>query len=128
MQWQPEPIELKALAQETLAVLESTATQKEIELHTSVMENVWVQADRHMLETVIRNLTSNALKFTPRGGRVILTAQNNSGDNHLVTIVVQDTGVGIALTDIAKLFRIDTQHTTKGTEKERGTGLGLIVL
>jgi signal transduction histidine kinase len=107
--------------------LESTATQKEIKLYNRVTGNVWVQADRHMLETVIRNITSNALKSTPRGGQVTLTAQSSNGNSHLVTIAVQDTGVGITPADIAKLFRSDTQHTTQGTEKEKGTGLGLIV-
>jgi signal transduction histidine kinase len=85
---------------------------------------MWVQADRPMLETVIRNLTSNALKFTPRGGQVTLAARANGT---VVTVSVKDTGIGISPADVAKLFRLDAQHTTLGTEKERGSGLGLII-
>lgn len=126
MQYQPEPIELRGLTEETLAVLEPTANQKEIKLHNMVSGEVWVEADRRMLEMVIRNLAGNALKFTPRGGQVTVAAYKHNGDNQL-KVAVQDTGVGIAPEDIAKLFRIDTQHTTQGTEKEKGSGLGLIV-
>lgn len=126
MQCQPEPIELKSLTEETLAVLEQSAAQKEIVLSNTIPANYWVQADQLMLETIIRNLVGNALKFTPRGGRVTLAADRNNGDNHL-KISVQDTGVGIAPVAIAKLFRIDTQHTTQGTEKEKGSGLGLMI-
>jgi signal transduction histidine kinase len=104
--------------------LEQTAAQKGIEVRNLIAPGLWAQADRHMLETVIRNLTSNALKFTPRGGQVTLAARPNGV---VVTVSVKDTGVGISPADIAKLFRLDAQHTTPGTEKERGSGLGLII-
>jgi two-component system sensor histidine kinase/response regulator len=120
----PGPIELRGLAHETLEVLEQTAAQKEIGVRNLIAPSLWVQADRYMLETVIRNLASNALKFTPRGGQVTLAAR---ADNTVVTVSVKDTGVGISPADIVKLFRLDAQHTTPGTEKERGSGLGLII-
>jgi len=124
IEFRPEPIELRGLAHETLEVLEQTAAQKEIGVRNLIAPGLWVQADRHMLETVIRNLASNALKFTPRGGQVTLAAR---ADSAVVTVSVKDTGIGISPADIAKLFRLDPQHTTLGTEKERGSGLGLII-
>ena len=120
----PEPIELRGLAHETLEVLEQAAAQKEIGVRNLIAPGLWAQADRHMLETVIRNLTANALKFTPRGGQVTLAARANGAG---VTVSVKDTGIGISPADVAKLFRLDVQHSTLGTEKERGSGLGLII-
>ena len=129
IQYLPEPIELKSLAQGTIEILGNTAAQKEIELSNAIDEGIWVQADRPMVETVIRNLTNNALKFTPRGGKVTLTVSSNGLDkpSDLVTVAIQDNGVGISQDDIAKLFKINMQHTTMGTENERGSGLGLTI-
>lgn len=129
IQFSPEPIELSELAQETLAVLEQVAAQKEIVLNNTIATDCWVQADRHMLETVIRNLTGNALKFTPRGGQVTLAVCRNgtASQSDRVKVSVQDNGVGMEQADLAKLFRIDTHHSTGGTEKEPGSGLGLTI-
>lgn len=128
MQCQPEPIELKGLAEETLAVFEQTAIQKEIVLSSIIPANYRVQADRLMLETIIRNLVGNALKFTPRGGQVTVTGKNGlEGQAGWVKVSVQDTGVGMSQADIARLFRLDGSHSTPGTEKEKGSGLGLII-
>jgi two-component system sensor histidine kinase/response regulator len=124
IEFRPGPIELRGLAHETLEVLEQTAAQKGIGIRNLIAPGLWVQADQHMLETVIRNLTSNALKFTPRSGQVTLTARP---DRKVVTVSVKDTGIGISPADVAKLFRIDSQRSTLGTEKERGSGLGLII-
>jgi signal transduction histidine kinase len=85
---------------------------------------LFVWADAHMLDTVIRNLSSNALKFTPQGGSVTISARKLEG---LVEISVTDTGVGISQADIDKLFKTEIHHTTRGTNDEKGTGLGLIM-
>lgn len=128
MQCQPEPIKLKDLTEGTLAVLEQTAAQKEIILSNAIPANYWVQADRLMLETIIRNLVGNALKFTPRGGQVTVTGKNGlTSQAGWVKVSVQDTGVGMSQADIARLFRLDTSHSTPGTEKEKGSGLGLMI-
>lgn len=129
IKWSPELIELRELVDETLAVLVQTANHKEIELNNTIPADFRVQADRHMLQTVIRNLTGNALKFTPRGGRVTLGGHENgvNGQPHFVHISVQDTGVGMEKADADKLFRIDICRSTAGTEKEKGSGLGLII-
>lgn len=80
-------------------------------------------ADRSMMQTVIRNLVSNAVKFTPTGGRIVVRAvlQNN-----LVVVRVTDTGVGISSKQMATLFTL-TGVTTAGTEEEKGTGIGLVI-
>ena len=133
MKVQPRPIELHPLAQETVEILRQTATQKNILLENTIPADLYVYADRHMINTVIRNLTNNALKFTPKGGAITLSArpertqENGEGSPPFVIVSVSDTGVGIKPEDMAKLFRIDVHHSTAGTHKEEGTGLGLII-
>jgi signal transduction histidine kinase len=78
-----------------------------------------------MVDTVIRNLVSNALKFTGTGGVVEISARQDDGQ--YVEVAVADTGIGISKEGIAKLFRIDDQYINVGTAGERGTGLGLIL-
>ena len=80
-----------------------------------------------MLDTVIRNLTSNALKFTPHKGQITISARPDRTSLQFVEVAVSDTGVGISQEDLAKLFKPDGHHTTKGTAHEEGTGLGLII-
>jgi len=77
-----------------------------------------------MLKTIFRNLVSNAIKFTNTSGAVNINAEENSGN---VTISVSDNGIGINPEDLAKLFDISKVLTTKGTAKETGTGLGLLL-
>jgi signal transduction histidine kinase len=94
-----------------------------------------VYVDENMLDTVLRNLTTNALKFTPPDGRVTISAQPAAGSAGFVEISVSDTGVGISegdqaklfKLDQAKLFKLDQTHTTPGTAREQGSGLGLII-
>ena len=77
-----------------------------------------------MLRFIIRNLVSNAIKFTPVGKKITLTAYKNFGS---IKVEIIDTGVGMSEEDLKKLFRIDVQFTTRGTMNEKGTGLGLII-
>jgi signal transduction histidine kinase len=126
LEYCPELFDLRGIAEETVKLFEQTAAKKEIEVSNTIDTGCMAQADRRMVEMVLRNLTGNAIKFTPRGGRVILAAaQNKDTPAGFVRVSVQDTGLGIKPDDLPKLFRIETQHTTKGTENERGSGLGL---
>ncbi|MCK5171115.1 MAG: ATP-binding protein [Bacteroidales bacterium] len=77
-----------------------------------------------MLKTIFRNLVSNALKFTDRGGAIEISENDEEG---LKEISIRDTGIGIDPKDIKKLFKLDESFTTEGTEDEIGTGLGLIL-
>ena len=83
---------------------------------------MYIFADKNMINTVLRNLFSNAIKFTHKFGTVKVNAVINSNE---VIISVKDTGIGIPEESINKLFRIDTKYTRPGTNMEQGTGLGL---
>ena len=120
----PEKLELNDLIEETVTLLNSQALNKQIVLKNSVPQNIWAFADINMVLTVLRNLISNAIKFTNTGGKVTITSEQNK--NH-VKISIIDNGVGIEASDIDKIFRIDIKHSTSGTLGERGTGLGIIL-
>jgi signal transduction histidine kinase len=115
---------------QTVAVLQPIADQKAITLRSTIVNGFRVKADRNMLTTVVRNLLGNALKFTPRGGQVCLEAsETHSGDKDggMVTISVKDTGVGMNAAAVSRLFRLDVHQSTRGTDNEQGSGLGLII-
>lgn len=124
MAYRPTTIDLAELIQTTIFMFAATAKQKSVKLKSDVHSPCLARGDYHMIDTVIRNLVSNALKFTPSGGRVMITAQAASDS---VQVAVSDTGVGIPDTALADLFRIDRHHSTPGTHGEEGTGLGLIL-
>lgn len=124
VEYTPEMIDLAGIADDIVALFTSSAEHKQIALTSLIRETNLVHADYAMVNTIMRNLVSNALKFTPPGGRITLAAQPNA--DH-VEVAVADTGHGMSLEVIAKLFRIDSQHTTTGTAGETGTGLGLIL-
>ncbi|MBO0333486.1 GAF domain-containing sensor histidine kinase [Sneathiella sp. CAU 1612] len=118
---QPVPLHLPDLVTESLSLLNSCAASKNITL-SSQIPKLTVEADRNMILLVIRNLISNAIKFTPTGGRIEITA-DREGD--MVKISVTDTGVGIPAEILEDTFAIDRKTTTPGTDGEIGTGLGL---
>jgi PAS domain S-box-containing protein len=101
-----------------------SASNKGIELINNVEENISVFADINMLQLVLRNLISNSIKFTKKNGWVAVAAVKNG---MFVEVVVSDNGIGISEEDLNKLFKIDVSYSTKGTENETGTGLGLML-
>lgn len=134
IEYTPGPINLHDLAERTVDLLVEVAQGKNIRLAHTVEPGLTIHADKYMIDTVMRNLTSNALKFTPAEGTVIISVRphqngtsSNNGTAELVEVMVTDTGVGISEENIDKLFRIDVHHTTPGTAHETGTGLGLIM-
>lgn len=124
MPYKPSTFSLRHLAEESSTLFAAQAAQKNIRFNTVIPEELQVYADYHMINTVLRNLLSNALKFTPDGGQITLSAQSA---NNLVEVLVADTGVGIAEKELPRLFRIDGHFTTSGVRGEEGTGLGLIL-
>lgn len=114
---------LQSLIQ-TVSLKKRIAMNKGITLVDDIPGNITVDADENMLQTVVRNLISNAIKFTKPGGRITLSAVHE-GD--LVKISVADTGVGISEISLKNLFRLDTKVKTVGTNNEQGTGLGLLL-
>ncbi len=123
----PERLMLKQTVKEIGRLLTEVAISKGVGLQNTVPDGVLVYADENMLNAVIRNLTSNALKFTTAGGMVSLSVQPSKTDSNLAEISVSDTGVGISPENLAKLFKLEVTHTTRGTAQEKGTGLGLII-
>jgi len=119
--FEPQIISLPDLARESIDVLTPVATDKDITL-TNEIKNATAYADRDMIQTVIRNLVANSLKFTPRGGSVEVSSDEQ---RDLVQVTVTDSGVGIPEEQISKIFAIDQKTSTRGTDGEVGTGLGL---
>jgi signal transduction histidine kinase len=121
--FKPETFDLPSMLRENKNLLQAQAANKHIKLEVPEGD-LPVQAHRHSINTVVRNLISNAIKFTPPSGRITVEIQKSSTE---IVVSVADTGVGMSDEVIRKLFRIDTKHSTKGTADEKGTGLGLIL-
>src|SRR6056297_105644 len=122
--YEPTPVNLKSLAENTIDFLSDNAARKSISLETRVNGNIDVKADPVMMELIIRNLLSNGIKFTREGGTVTIGARD---EPDFTRVFVEDTGVGIPEEDMKKLFRLEYNYSTKGTQKEAGTGLGLLL-
>ncbi len=120
----PQMANIGSIIHDTIDLLKGTAQQKGISLYwDNPVEHIGF-FDVNMITTVVRNLISNALKFTKAGGEVVIKV-TPQGDTYRIN--VSDTGVGIAPDVMDKLFRIDSNPTTPGTNDESGTGLGLIL-
>lgn len=120
----PIDIDLSYIVNSNFDLLNNSAKNKNIELILNVEKNTNIHADYNMINTVIRNLISNAIKFTPDFGTVTISCLVSKENTN---ISVFDSGVGISKERIDKLFKIDSQSSTKGTNNESGTGLGLIL-
>jgi len=130
----PEIIKLKDIIESNIALLRNNTDHKQIQVTNKILDGSFVFTDQNMLNTVIRNLLSNAIKFTPQNGEItFLTIQNlnketnNNEENGFLTICISDTGVGMNETKLNNLFKVEKSTTTIGTNKEKGTGLGLII-
>ena len=122
--FEPSSISLSELIAAIYSETKTNAQRKNITIKLSVPDNFQIVADCNMLKTVIRNLVSNAIKFTRKDGEIKIMSHIDSGN---VVIAVADNGVGINKTDQAKLWNSSKPHTTVGTENEKGTGLGLLL-
>jgi len=120
----PQPVKINVLTEvkNTIKLLSVQADKKGLELINNIKKGTFVLADKKMFNTILRNLISNSIKFTSSGSITI-----SSVKDEFVKISVADTGIGIAKENLSKLFRVDEMFTTKGTSKETGTGLGLIL-
>jgi len=121
----PQKVNLKKKIESCFDLLSEPARQKEIDLVMSVTGNYEAFADSHMVDTVIRNLISNAIKFTGRGGIIEVTARATPDNS--VEILVRDTGTGMSPELIHKLFLLNERVSLNGTEGETSSGLGLIL-
>ncbi len=124
IKYEPEYIAVHEIVKDNINLFKNNAKEKEIKLIDAVDDNTPVWADKNMTDTVIRNLLSNALKYTDSGGEIVISSTIK---DHKVFISVKDDGVGMTEESKAKIFRIDTLHSTYGTMDEKGSGLGLLL-
>jgi len=122
--FRPEVVDLKAQAEESIELLSVQATRKNITILTEFSACGLISGDVNMMSTILRNLLTNALKFTPRNGEIRVGIFQHNG---YCILSIKDNGIGISAAKLEQLFSIDTAHKTKGTDQEPGTGLGLIL-
>jgi len=120
----PKELSFLNVCNEVVESINANALAKNIKISDFSENDIAISADENMLKTILRNLISNAIKFTHKGGHINISVEK--GDEYL-TISVSDNGVGMDYKTIAKLFDISQSHTTYGTEDEKGTGLGLLL-
>ena len=118
-------VEVNQLVNETLLFVENYAKTKRIKISTEIDTSIKVFVDPNMMSTVLRNLLSNAIKFTNENGKVSIYCKPISDGK--VSVIVEDTGVGLTDEALSSIFSIENHVTTEGTCNEQGTGLGLIL-
>ncbi len=122
--FRPVSIVFKEVVGDIFELLIEKANSKKIALMNQIPDKLIVTADLDMLKTILRNLVSNALKFTSSNGKVEIIANVLSGE---IEIAVKDNGTGIKKEDLEKLFKVGSNYSRRGTENESGTGLGLML-
>ncbi|MEX0596067.1 MAG: PAS domain-containing sensor histidine kinase, partial [Candidatus Paceibacterota bacterium] len=124
IKYSPSNINISQILFENIQMHTVIAQNKEIRIINNVPDPIISYADSNMINTVVRNLITNALKFTPQGGKITINAGSEGGH---INVSITDTGVGMDKATLDKLFRIDEFHNNPGTSGETGTGLGLII-
>jgi len=124
MEFAPSIVNLHESSLHVIQILIQNAKNKNIDISNYIEEGISVFADEKMLRTILRNLLANAIKFTPKDGKIIIESKITEEQ---IEISVSDNGIGMNEKDISKLFKIEVHHTTLGTENESGTGVGLIL-
>ncbi len=121
----PNNLNLHKIILTNIRLFQSQIKLKNLKLHCDFEDDLFVYADHDMIDTVIRNLISNAIKFTPNGGEIKIILAKVDKTNNTCTIAIIDNGIGINKHSQLKVFEIDSTLSTLGTNKEKGTGLGL---
>jgi signal transduction histidine kinase len=124
MDFSPEYFEIRAVINEVVLLMNDIAEHKSIVISSEIPNDIKVYSDKAMVVTVLRNLISNAIKFTQIDGKIMVFAEIKQ--NELI-VSISDNGVGISKARMDNLFKITEKHSTPGTQKEKGTGLGLIL-
>ncbi|MFA5328281.1 MAG: PAS domain-containing sensor histidine kinase [Prolixibacteraceae bacterium] len=120
----PEVVNVKTQVAESLNMVESEAINKKIKVSVSIIKAHKIFVDKNMLDTILRNLISNAIKFSYKGSKIKIAVTET---DHQLQFSVSDSGVGISPERLASIFELDKRTNTTGTENEQGTGLGLIL-
>jgi signal transduction histidine kinase len=122
--FEPVKIKLHEIVQSCIDDIENQSQFKDIDINNDIPENYHIIADENLLKTILRNLINNAIKFTNRNGMVSISLYK---DDKVTEISVKDTGIGISESELQNLFKIDKIYSKPGTNKEKGSGLGLIL-
>ncbi|MDF1548777.1 MAG: PAS domain-containing sensor histidine kinase, partial [Bacteroidales bacterium] len=131
IQFDPKPVNLPKLIDDLLLIYAPMATDKKIDIELDIQRDLHYYADKEMLSTIMRNLISNAIKFTDKNGLITIIAKEKMDEenmlNEYLEVSVSDTGVGIPEDTLPKIFTINEANSSKGTYNEFGSGLGLVL-
>jgi PAS domain S-box-containing protein len=122
LKFNPESLNLRIVVNESLENVQLQVANKGISAISELNEDFFIFTDKNMIDTVLRNLISNAVKYTYKKGTVVVRAKRNTKE---CIITVKDSGIGIEKEKVETLFRLENSLSLPGTEKEQGTGLGL---
>lgn len=126
--FKPQKKDLSKIVDEILSLMQIQADTKQIKIENNIKANTIAMVDKDMIHVIFRNLISNAIKFTEKGGQVFIYAENALINGvKFIKISVEDNGVGMTEQEVVKLFSLSENHTSSGTNSEKGTGLGLIL-
>mgnify|MGYP001047069827 CR=1 FL=1 len=128
IEYDPYEQDIYQLVYQNIAIVSTNAKNKNISIINSVAENTIAFFDANMINTVLRNLLTNAIKFTNPGGKIEVKAEQYQNDPSYILVSVADQGIGIPQDKLDKLFQIKHSFTTVGTSGEKGTGLGLLIV
>jgi signal transduction histidine kinase len=124
IEYKPAQVSLPKIIKENLFFIQENAKAKKVSIRQQLDPNCIAFADENMVNTVVRNLLSNALKFNKIGGNIDVTCKNN---NNEILIEVIDTGIGMSRENLENLFTVNDKFTRRGTSGEKGTGFGLLL-
>jgi signal transduction histidine kinase len=124
MKLAPNCIDLSYIVQKNINLLSSMASNKGIDIYSEIKSKTYVYADSDMINTVIRNIIANAIKFSKEGGKINIASVEKKNS---IELTIKDNGIGMSEDEINKLFKIEHQSTKIGTSQEKVTGLGLIL-
>ncbi len=125
--YNPQELDLYFLAQQIVEQMNLQAQNKSIGLRNDIPQGTYVFADPNLVQLVLRNLVNNSIKFTPSQGYITIFSTEDV-ENSIVNVSVQDTGVGIPEENLNEIFKLNKSTTTLGTNQEKGTGLGLVLV
>ena len=124
IEFHPEEIILHRVAQDNIKLARQSAQLKEVKIHNQIDKHVMIEGDINMLNTIMRNLIFNSVKFTPKNGNIKIFTRYKA---NYVTISIEDNGIGMSEADRNKILHSEETFTRKGTENEKGAGLGLVL-
>lgn len=124
IKFEPQKLDISKIISDSINALSGMAIQKGIEVSSSITNPIYLFVDKSLINQVFNNLISNSIKFTNKGGSVIILSEAIT-NSRFVKFVVKDSGIGIKEEDLSKLFSVDSKFTSEGTAGEKGSGLGL---